>query len=293
MIVMLGHGLVSGALFLCVGVDLRPAAHARDRPLRRAWRQHARLCLAVHGVHHGQRRPARHQRLRRRVPEPGRHLSCVDLGGDRRRPPASSSAPPTCCGSTGGSASATQRNADAAAMPDSSAREWWLLAPIALAVFWMGIYPESFMRPIRDDVGRLLDAARARRAGRRFASDAGQGRGMHMDAWGGALMGRFAAASSRADPGDRRHRPDDGRRLRRPPRRRRSSAGCRSRCCSPRRPRWSARRRTPDRCSTAWSPPTCSRASARRSSSRRRRSRSSPRTAGSSATPSMRPNMRC
>src|SRR5215210_7289703 len=50
----------------------------------------------------------------------------------------------------------TLRNADAAAMPDLSVREWWLLAPIAAAVFWMGVYPESFMRPIRGDVGRLL-----------------------------------------------------------------------------------------------------------------------------------------
>ena len=58
----------------------------------------------------------------------------------------------------------TQRNADAAAMPDLSMREWWLLAPIALVVFWMGIYPESFMRPIRDDVGRMLDARGARRS---------------------------------------------------------------------------------------------------------------------------------
>ena len=50
----------------------------------------------------------------------------------------------------------TLRHADAAAMKDLSPREWWLLAPIALAVFWMGIYPESFMRPMRNDVGRLL-----------------------------------------------------------------------------------------------------------------------------------------
>jgi NADH-quinone oxidoreductase subunit M len=50
----------------------------------------------------------------------------------------------------------TQRNADAAAMPDLSLREWWLLAPIALAVMWMGIYPESFLRPMRNDVGRLI-----------------------------------------------------------------------------------------------------------------------------------------
>ena len=51
----------------------------------------------------------------------------------------------------------TQRNADAAAMPDLSMREWWLLAPIALGVFWMGIYPESFMRPMRNDVGLLVE----------------------------------------------------------------------------------------------------------------------------------------
>ncbi len=51
----------------------------------------------------------------------------------------------------------TQRNADAAAMPDLSLREWWLLAPIAAVVLWMGVYPETFMRPIRGDVGRLLE----------------------------------------------------------------------------------------------------------------------------------------
>ena len=42
-------------------------------------------------------------------------------------------------------------------MSDLSAREWWLLAPIAGAVLWMGVYPETFMRPIRNDVGRLLE----------------------------------------------------------------------------------------------------------------------------------------
>ena len=41
-------------------------------------------------------------------------------------------------------------------MKDLSVREWWLLAPIAAAVFWMGIYPESYLRPIRNDVGRIV-----------------------------------------------------------------------------------------------------------------------------------------
>ena len=48
------------------------------------------------------------------------------------------------------------RTPEAAAMPDLSLREWWLLGPIALAVLWMGIYPESFIRPMRADVGRLM-----------------------------------------------------------------------------------------------------------------------------------------
>jgi NADH-quinone oxidoreductase subunit M len=56
----------------------------------------------------------------------------------------------------------TSRNADAAAMPDLDMREWWLLAPIAAVVLWMGVYPESFMAPVRKDVGRLL--ARIERA---------------------------------------------------------------------------------------------------------------------------------
>ena len=48
------------------------------------------------------------------------------------------------------------RTPEAAVMPDLSVREWWCLAPIALAVLWMGVYPESFIRPIRNDVGRIV-----------------------------------------------------------------------------------------------------------------------------------------
>ena len=68
----------------------------------------------------------------------------------------------------------TQRNADAAAMPDLDAREWWLLAPIAAAVLWMGVYPESFLRPMRADVGRLLERVERADAAGRCAPDRGQ-----------------------------------------------------------------------------------------------------------------------
>ncbi len=56
----------------------------------------------------------------------------------------------------------TARTAEAALLPDLSKRELSLLVPIAAVVFWMGVYPESFMAPMRDDVSVLL--ARIERA---------------------------------------------------------------------------------------------------------------------------------
>jgi NADH-quinone oxidoreductase subunit M len=50
----------------------------------------------------------------------------------------------------------TSRNADAAAMPDLTIREFVSLGSIAAVVLWMGVYPESFLAPMRRDVGTLL-----------------------------------------------------------------------------------------------------------------------------------------
>jgi NADH-quinone oxidoreductase subunit M len=48
-----------------------------------------------------------------------------------------------------------QKNADAAAMPDLAPREWEMLGSIAAAVLWMGVYPESFLGPMRQDIQTL------------------------------------------------------------------------------------------------------------------------------------------
>lgn len=48
-----------------------------------------------------------------------------------------------------------QVNEDAAAMRDMNAREWFMLAPVAAAVLWMGVYPESFLAPMRSDIAAL------------------------------------------------------------------------------------------------------------------------------------------
>ena len=48
-----------------------------------------------------------------------------------------------------------QKNADAAAMRDISPREWAMMVPIAAVVLWMGVYPESFLAPMRADIAAL------------------------------------------------------------------------------------------------------------------------------------------
>jgi NADH-quinone oxidoreductase subunit M len=155
MMVMLGHGLVSGALFLCVGViydRLHTREIARYGGLADNMPGYALLFMVFTMASVGL--PGTSNFI-------GEFLSLV---GTYR---ASSWA--AIVGTTGIILSAaymlwlywricfgTQRNADTAAMPDLSLREWWLLGPIALAVFWMGVYPESFLRPMRNDVGRLV-----------------------------------------------------------------------------------------------------------------------------------------
>jgi len=155
MLVMLGHGLVSAALFLCVGV-------VYDR-------LHTREIAAYGGLADNM---------------PGYALlfmvftmGAVALPGTSNFPGEFLSLVGTYRASTWAAIVATTgiilgaaymlylywriafgvaRTPEAAAMKDLDAREWWLLAPIAVGVFWMGIYPESFMRPIRNDVGRVL-----------------------------------------------------------------------------------------------------------------------------------------
>jgi NADH-quinone oxidoreductase subunit M len=156
MIVMLSHGLVSGALFLCVGV-VYDRLHSRDIDryggLSNNMPGYALLFMLF-------------------------TMAAVGLPGTSGFVGEFLSLVGTYQVSTWAAIVATTgiilgaaymlwlywriafgaaRTAEAAAMPDLSMREWWLLAPIAAAVLWMGVYPESFLRPIRADVGRLLE----------------------------------------------------------------------------------------------------------------------------------------
>ncbi|MEJ7925160.1 NADH-quinone oxidoreductase subunit M [Sphingobium sp. AN641] len=156
MMVMLGHGLVSGALFLCVGViydRLHTREISRYGGLSINMPRYAVLFLlftmasvglpgtsnfvgeflALMGIYQASSWVAL-------VCTTGIILGAAYMLYLYRR---------ICYGE--------QVNADAAAMPDLSVRELWLLAPIAAAVLWMGVYPESFLAPMRADI-RALEA---------------------------------------------------------------------------------------------------------------------------------------
>ena len=103
---MISHGLVSGALFLCVGV-VYDRMHTREIAAYGGLvAPHAALRRRLHDVHAGQRRPARHLGLHRRVPDPDRRLPGQSPGWRCWRRPASSCRRPTRSTSIGASSSA-------------------------------------------------------------------------------------------------------------------------------------------------------------------------------------------
>ncbi len=160
-IVMLSHGLVSGALFLCVGV-IYDRLHTRDISryggLSINMPKYALLFMLFTMASVG---------LPGTSGFVGEFLS---LAGAYKV-----STWATLIATTGiilGAgymlylyrriAFGPQVNADAAAMSDVNGREMWLLAPIAVVVLWMGVYPETFLAPIRRDVATIV--ARVERA---------------------------------------------------------------------------------------------------------------------------------
>jgi NADH-quinone oxidoreductase subunit M len=166
LIVMLSHGLVSAALFLCVGViydRLHTREIARYGGLANNMPGYALLFLFFTMASIG---------LPGTAGFVGEFLSLIGVYG-------ASSWVALLCG-TGVILGAAYMlwlyrrvvfgaaaGDDAATMPDLSAREWLLLAPIAAATLWMGVYPESFLAPMRGDVTALV----ARMAPARPAGD--------------------------------------------------------------------------------------------------------------------------
>jgi NADH-quinone oxidoreductase subunit M len=53
---------------------------------------------------------------------------------------------------------------DVKAMLDLNWREIVVFVPMILVVLWMGIYPDSFLKPIQPTIGNLIESVQAARA---------------------------------------------------------------------------------------------------------------------------------
>ncbi|OJU22508.1 MAG: NADH-quinone oxidoreductase subunit M [Sphingomonas sp. 66-10] len=155
MMVMLGHGLVSGALFLCVGViydRLHTREISRYGGLAINMPRYAALFMLF---------------TMASVGLPGTSNFVGELLSLMGTYQVSTTITLLC--TTGIILGAAYmlylyrrvvfgelKSDDVRAMPDLSSREMWLLAPIAAVVLWMGVYPESFLAPMRKDTQTLL-----------------------------------------------------------------------------------------------------------------------------------------
>ncbi|WP_375398276.1 NADH-quinone oxidoreductase subunit M [uncultured Sphingomonas sp.] len=158
MMVMLGHGLVSGALFLCVGViydRLHTREIARYGGLAINMPRYALFFMLFTMASVG-------------LPGTSNFVGeFLSLAGTYQ---VSTTITLLC--TTGIILGAAYmlylyrrvvfgeiKSDEVAAMADLSPRELALLAPIAVVVFWMGVYPESFLAPMRKDVATLVARA--------------------------------------------------------------------------------------------------------------------------------------
>ena len=165
MMVMLGHGLVAGALFLCVGViydRLHTREIARYGGLAINMPRYATLFLFFTMASIGL---------------PGLSNFVGELLSLMGAYQVSTTITLLC--TTGIILGAGYmlylyrrvafgeiKSEEVRAMPDLSARELWLLAPLAAVTLWMGIAPETFMAPMHKDTQLLLERInRAKPAG--------------------------------------------------------------------------------------------------------------------------------
>ena len=155
MMVMLGHGLVSGALFLCVGViydRLHTREISRYGGLAINMPRYAALFMLF---------------TMASVGLPGTSNFVGELLSLMGTYQVSTTITLLC--TTGIILGAAYmlylyrrvvfgelKSDDVRAMPDLSSREMWLLAPIAAAVLWMGVSPEGLLAPMRKDTQTLL-----------------------------------------------------------------------------------------------------------------------------------------
>ena len=161
---MLNHGISTGALFLLVGmIYLR--RHTREiSEFGGLWKSVPDLRRRVHGGDALVDRAARAQRVRRRVPDPARHLSQQIAGA------AEIAVTGLILGALymlyayervmfGPITKAVNRT-----IADLSAREIAVMAPLIALMLLMGLYPRPLLARMEPSVGALMGRVHAAQA---------------------------------------------------------------------------------------------------------------------------------
>ena len=162
---MLAHGVVSGALFLCVGV-LYDRVHSRDIARYGGVANIMPAYAAgVHALHHGLRRPAGALEFRRRVPGHRRRLEGEPLG--RAAAPRSrmilGAAYMLFLYRRVAFGRITREDLRGAARPLAAGVRGVRAAGRSLTL-WMGVYPQSFLDVLRGERRRTWCSATRRRS---------------------------------------------------------------------------------------------------------------------------------
>ena len=151
---MVSHGLVSGALFLCVGVVYDRMHTLEIAAYGGLVQPHAALCGRVHGVHARQCRPARHVGLHRRIPDADRRLPGRPLGRPVRRPPGLILSAAYALYLYRRVIFGVLDKPSLMNIADLNGREIAILAPLLLLTIYYGVHPQ----PIIDASAASIDA---------------------------------------------------------------------------------------------------------------------------------------
>ena len=153
---MLSHGIVSGALFLCVGV-IYDRMHTREISAYGGLADRMPLyafCFMVFTL--ANVGPARHERLRRRVPEPHRRLPHQHLGRVPRHHRHHPLGRPTRSGSIAASSSASSRSRASNTSPTSPGARSAVMAPLVVLTILFGFYPAPILDASAASVEALI-----------------------------------------------------------------------------------------------------------------------------------------
>ena len=160
---MINHGIITGALFLCVGM-IYERTHTREiADYGGLFKARAGLLDVPGALLPGGCRIPGPEFLRRRVPHHQRSLQSLALARRHGRLGRRAGRRPTCSGFTTAWSSASSSRDVRGLRLDLNAREVATLAPLAMLAVVIGLYPESVLGFLRASVTQLLAAVAVER----------------------------------------------------------------------------------------------------------------------------------